>query len=509
MKKGSNIKKRIFSFVMVLVMCLGFAVPVMAQPGEIVRQSPTDVTIEWPINRVDGTVIHNTAIVHNVVGQSSENTAIARMDGNFVARFDTVYWIEPGSTITFIVDYSESSALSADVTLVALARDEYDVFRFFGPTIFSNAQQNGVISVDEQPGILTLVFDLAVFLGTRTDLIISIGEYFVGLAPSQETIPPATPDFTRTLTFPNGTITIRNVVSTSTMMPNNIGLSEEIIIYWLAPLDSEITFNFPQLYTDRQIHFSRYYITGNINNVLNLLAEGTGLQEIETLSDGSLGILLEPESATFLHLSLEAGVSAWVAFTNNPELYNPLLLQQQQPTPATPDLSTASTWAHEHIIRAIELNLVPQNLQGAYAQATTRAEFAAFAVALYQSATSRTITGRMEFDDTTDPNVQMMGYLGVVTGVGGGNFNPNGELTREQAAVMIARLADVVGQPLPASAPTFADNADISAWAIDAVGQMQAANIMGGVGDNLFAPAGDYTREQSIITILRLFDILS
>jgi hypothetical protein len=62
-----------------------------------------------------------------------------------------------------------------------------------------------------------------------------------------------------------------------------------------------------------------------------------------------------------------------------------------------------------------------------------------------------------------------------------------------------------MGKPLPVHAPTFDDNADISPWAFDAVGQMQAAGIMGGVGDNRFAPQGDYTREQSIITMLRLF----
>jgi hypothetical protein len=72
-----------------------------------------------------------------------------------------------------------------------------------------------------------------------------------------------------------------------------------------------------------------------------------------------------------------------------------------------------------------------------------------------------------------------MGCLGIVTGVGGGNFAPNNTLTREQAAVMIARLAYAIGQPLPPAVPSFADNAQISSWAVDGVGQMQASGIMG------------------------------
>jgi len=178
------------------------------------------------------------------------------------------------------------------------------------------------------------------------------------------------------------------------------------------------------------------------------------------------------------------------------------------PTTA-PNLSTASNWAHDGINQAFRLGLIPQSLQNNYRNNTTRAEFSALAVALYETVTGREITGRMQFNDTNDINVQKMGYLGVVSGVGSGNFAPNNTLTREQAAVMLARLADVIGQPLPASAPTFADNSQISSWAFDAVGQIQAVGIMGGVGNNQFAPQSDYTREQSIITILRLFEILN
>ncbi|MDR2183189.1 MAG: S-layer homology domain-containing protein [Clostridiales bacterium] len=172
------------------------------------------------------------------------------------------------------------------------------------------------------------------------------------------------------------------------------------------------------------------------------------------------------------------------------------------------NIAAPSAWAYEDVARAISLELVPQSLQSNYTQATTRAEFAALAVALYETATGREIAGRMEFNDTDDINVQKMGYLEVVTGVGNDNFAPDNTLTREQAATMLARLADAADHPLPQSAPTFADNAQISDWAFDAVGQVQAAGIMGGTGDNNFSPGGYYTREQSIVTIMRLFDIL-
>ena len=166
-----------------------------------------------------------------------------------------------------------------------------------------------------------------------------------------------------------------------------------------------------------------------------------------------------------------------------------------------------SAWAVDDVDWAIALGLVSQNLQSNYTQPITRAEFAALAVALYEFMYGE-IAGRSTFVDTNDVNVQKVAYLGVVAGVGNNRFAPNDHLTREQAAVILSRLATAIGLPLPNHVPTFADNSAISSWAIDGVGQMQATGIMGGVGNNMFSPQGSYTREQSIITIVRLLDIV-
>lgn len=165
-----------------------------------------------------------------------------------------------------------------------------------------------------------------------------------------------------------------------------------------------------------------------------------------------------------------------------------------------------SAWAAAQVHAAISANLVPASLRSKYTQAATRADFCGLAVALYESATKTTITERKTFNDTNDVNVQKMGALGVVTGVGNGNFSPDAKLTREQAAVMLSRLADVIGKPLTKEGAPFADNGKISSWAQDSVGRIQASGIMNGVGNNLFAPQSPYSREQSMITILRLYD---
>jgi len=172
------------------------------------------------------------------------------------------------------------------------------------------------------------------------------------------------------------------------------------------------------------------------------------------------------------------------------------------------NLATASTWAREGISEAVALGIVPESLQNHYTSNITRAEFTAIAVLLYETITGNEIQGRITFNDTNDINVQKAAYIGIITGTGNNNFSPNMQFSREQAAVIITRLAEAIGQPLPIFTATFADNADISSWARAQTGQVQSAGIMEGVSGNRFNPQGTFTREQSIITMLRLFDYL-
>lgn len=166
-----------------------------------------------------------------------------------------------------------------------------------------------------------------------------------------------------------------------------------------------------------------------------------------------------------------------------------------------------SSWARDSVNEAIALGIVPASLQTNYQNAITRLEFAILAVGLFEHHRG-TISGRVQFTDTTNVNVQKAAYVGIVGGVGDNRFAPNNNITREQAAVLMSNLAREIGHPLRASNPTFADNNAIASWARAGVGQVQAANIMGGVGNNRFEPSGTFTREASIVTIMRLHHML-
>jgi len=179
------------------------------------------------------------------------------------------------------------------------------------------------------------------------------------------------------------------------------------------------------------------------------------------------------------------------------------------PTPpgtTAPNLHTASSWSHELINEAVDIGLVPTQLQNHYRNDISRAEFTALAVLFFELVTGDEITGRIQFNDSNDINVQKAAYLGLVSGTGGGNFSPNMAFNREQASVILDRLATAIGEPFPLIPPTFADTPQMSPWAVQSVGAAQFAGIVGGVGNNMFNPRGAFTIEQSIVTILRLFE---
>ncbi len=168
-------------------------------------------------------------------------------------------------------------------------------------------------------------------------------------------------------------------------------------------------------------------------------------------------------------------------------------------------LFSASEWAQPYVYAGISSNLVPDSLQNNYNSAISRAEFCALAVASYEKVLGSEIAARATFTDTNDVNVEKMAGLGVVTGVTGSEFHPDSSITREQAAIILSNLSEKLGMNLESDSLNFGDNWDVSSWAVDAVGKVNKAGIMGETGDNFFSPKATYTKEQSILTLLKVY----
>lgn len=97
-------------------------------------------------------------------------------------------------------------------------------------------------------------------------------------------------------------------------------------------------------------------------------------------------------------------------------------------------------------------------------------------------------------------------WYGIVTGVNDSRFNPRGELTREQAAVILYRTATLLGLPDAGGTATVADAASVPSWAKEGVDYCVRNGIMTSTGGGNFSPKQAYSFEQAIVTLVRLYD---
>ncbi len=183
---------------------------------------------------------------------------------------------------------------------------------------------------------------------------------------------------------------------------------------------------------------------------------------------------------------------------------------------------TPSDWAANSVNSAISYGLIPESVQGRYQDNITREEFAELldevcndysggkgSFIFWENYNKNNYDDEGHpFTDTQNYAVKRMYLAGIMSGTGNGKFEPDAPLTREQAAVMMANLCGFASRPLSAGSVTFNDKNEISSWALDSVGKIQAAGIMSGLGGNIFAPKQNYTREQSIVTALKLYEYL-
>lgn len=105
-------------------------------------------------------------------------------------------------------------------------------------------------------------------------------------------------------------------------------------------------------------------------------------------------------------------------------------------------------------------------------------------------------------------SVYILNKNGVINGTSATTFDPEGSLTRQEAATILYRLCDALDYELPKGELTFADADRVAPWAQEAVAAISAAGIMNGVGDNRFDPTGTYTNEQCAATLLRVYKML-
>ncbi len=175
-----------------------------------------------------------------------------------------------------------------------------------------------------------------------------------------------------------------------------------------------------------------------------------------------------------------------------------------------------SDWAKGELEQAIDAGLVPQDLQRGYQNYCTREEFCRLVIALVEAVMGKDVSEIFSergmimesgvFNDTENKDIEAAYTLGIVNGVGNGMFSPNGDITREQAAVMLMRASNVLGYTPAGKVLSFSDRDEFSDYAVKGIDFVAKAGVMNGVANNKFSPRGNYTREMSCLTMVRLYN---
>ncbi len=177
-----------------------------------------------------------------------------------------------------------------------------------------------------------------------------------------------------------------------------------------------------------------------------------------------------------------------------------------------------SDWAAESIGKAINRNLIPDVLKGQYKNNITRGEFCRLAMQTYIMKSGKTfVVNESYFDDAKDNYISSAYCLGIVKGVGNNKFAPDNFITRQEAAVMLNNLARILNLEKTDYMPKYADEAYFADWAKESIYAVAGYEsvidsygnkipVMTDTGSNKFSPLVNYTREQAITTMLRLYN---
>lgn len=96
---------------------------------------------------------------------------------------------------------------------------------------------------------------------------------------------------------------------------------------------------------------------------------------------------------------------------------------------------------------------------------------------------------------------------GVIAGYPDGRMDPNAPVTREQLAVILHSYAQKKDMDLSKTAGLagYADAADVSVWAKDAMSWAVGSGLISGRSASTLAPAGSATRAECAVIFTQMF----
>lgn len=168
-----------------------------------------------------------------------------------------------------------------------------------------------------------------------------------------------------------------------------------------------------------------------------------------------------------------------------------------------------SDWSKESVEKAISNNLVPEWNQINYIGNITRLEVCQLIENLLNK--DGYINDKLElspFSDTKDKSVTLSRALNIISGKSETEFCPYDYITREEFSRILSQTYKLMlNDDFPALTVQYKDKEQISDWAIESVGIVTSLGLMQGDENDRFSPKDNITKEQVIMTLLRLDEL--
>jgi hypothetical protein len=171
-----------------------------------------------------------------------------------------------------------------------------------------------------------------------------------------------------------------------------------------------------------------------------------------------------------------------------------------------------SEWAKSDIDNAVERELVPKLNQINYKEKINRLEVCQLIDNLLDKQNvEKPESTKNPFSDTKDKSVISLYNHGIIDGKNESEFDPYGYVTREELSKILSNTYYLINPKAQSDNGTheYADRDEISHWALNYVDDMYSLNIMIGNTENEFKPQDNVTKEELIITLLRIYDSMS
>lgn len=159
-------------------------------------------------------------------------------------------------------------------------------------------------------------------------------------------------------------------------------------------------------------------------------------------------------------------------------------------------------WYYDAVVYAYQNNLFSGMSATTFGPEITMSR-AMFVQVLYSMSGKPEVTGEMQFNDVKSSDwyydaVLWAAQNGIAAGMGQNTFAPNSDVTREQAAALMKKAAEKMGEDTSARADLskYTDANLISDWAEEAVSWAAASGIMVGMTETTLAPQSNATRAQ-------------